>query len=124
MVKPSRPVHWALLDQALVSGCSFLVSILVARALAPQQLAHYSLAFIAIFSIGTLHRALVTQPMNMLGVSEARGQLFARYRALLQGYGFLLPMNLLVIFLGGWWFYRDLYLMAAAGLYASPEFSG
>jgi len=117
MWQPVRPVHWALFDQGLVSGCNFLVSIMVARALTAPQLAHYSLAFITIFAIGTLHRALVTQPMNMLGVAEQPAQLWARYRALLWGQGYLLPLNLAVVLCSGWWFFRDAALIAAACLF-------
>src|ERR1017187_4385316 len=71
----SRGVSWAkkgtlaLLDQGLISGSNFLITILLARWLAPEQYGAYAIAFSAFLLLGSIHEALVIEPMTVLGPS-------------------------------------------------------
>jgi O-antigen/teichoic acid export membrane protein len=57
----------ALLDQGLISGSNFLIGILLARWLVPEQYGAYALAFsIFLFAAG-FHNALLLEPMSVFG---------------------------------------------------------
>jgi O-antigen/teichoic acid export membrane protein len=57
----------ALLDQGLISGSNFLLGILLARWLVPEQYGAYALAFsIFLFAAG-FHNALLLEPMSVFG---------------------------------------------------------
>ncbi|MDX2307185.1 MAG: hypothetical protein NW216_02995 [Hyphomicrobium sp.] len=60
-------VSWALLDQAIVSGASFLTGILIARFLGLDELGRFVLASVALFLAQNLQGALVTGPMLTVG---------------------------------------------------------
>jgi O-antigen/teichoic acid export membrane protein len=69
----SRGLPWAgkgslaLLDQGLISGSNFLIGILLARWLVPEQYGAYALAFsIFLFAAG-FHSALLLEPMSVFG---------------------------------------------------------
>lgn len=69
---------WAITDQALVSGGSFLVNVLLARWLDPAGYGAYALGTYSFLLISTLHDALILEPMSVLGP--------ARYSDRLPGY--------------------------------------
>jgi O-antigen/teichoic acid export membrane protein len=72
----SRGLWWvtkgslALTDQGLVSGSNFLLAILLARWLTPEQYGAYALAFSAFLFLGGAHESLVTEPMAVFGPSS------------------------------------------------------
>lgn len=57
----------AFVDQALISGSNFLLSVLLARWLIPEQYGAYALAFSIFLFIASFHQALVLEPMSVLG---------------------------------------------------------
>lgn len=63
------PVVWALADQMVVSGISFLSSILVARCLGLEDFGRFALAWVAVFVCQNLHGALITGPLMTLGAA-------------------------------------------------------
>jgi O-antigen/teichoic acid export membrane protein len=60
----------AITDQALMSGSNFLLSILLARWLAPERYGVYALAFSIFFFLSSVHQALLLEPMSVLATSE------------------------------------------------------
>src|ERR1039458_3007017 len=69
----SRGLPWAgkgslaLLDQGLISGSNFLVGILLARWLVPEQYGAYALAFSIFLFASGFHNALLLEPISVFG---------------------------------------------------------
>ena len=89
----SRSATWitkgvlAILDQGLIAGSNFLVGVLLARWLAPEQYGAYAIAFSAFLLLFQLYHSFVLEPMSVFGGSE--------YRDCLRGYlGQLLWLHL------------------------------
>jgi O-antigen/teichoic acid export membrane protein len=59
-----------ILDQALVSGSNFLLSITLARLLGPESYGAYTLVFIVFLLAAQVHQALVLEPMSVFGSSS------------------------------------------------------
>jgi O-antigen/teichoic acid export membrane protein len=68
----------AVLDQGLISGSNFALSILLARWLMPEQYGAYAVAFGFFILVSLVYSALVLEPMAVFGGSS--------YRARLRGY--------------------------------------
>jgi len=77
----NRLVPWlhkgglAITDQALISGSNFLVSILLARWLVPEQYGAYAVAFGFFLLLSLVYGALVLEPMAVFGGSSYRNSL-------------------------------------------------
>jgi O-antigen/teichoic acid export membrane protein len=69
---------FAILDQGLISGSNFLVSILLARWLIPAQYGAYAVAFGIFVLLSLIYQALVLEPMAVFGGSA--------YQNCLRGY--------------------------------------
>ncbi len=65
----------AILDQGLVSGSNFLVSVLLARWLAPSQYGAYAIAFGIQVLLTVVYQALILEPMSVYGGSSYRNNL-------------------------------------------------
>jgi O-antigen/teichoic acid export membrane protein len=63
---------FAILDQGLISGSNFLVSILLARWLVPEQYGAYAVAFGIFVLLSVVYQALVLEPMAVFGGSSYR----------------------------------------------------
>ncbi len=79
----------AILDQGLISGSNFVISVLLARWLLPEQYGAYAVAFGINVLIFTIYQSLLLEPMSVFGGSS--------YRNCLRGYlGSLLRMHVVV----------------------------
>jgi O-antigen/teichoic acid export membrane protein len=78
----------AVLDQALISGSNFIIGILLARWLVPEQYGAYTLAFSIFLLISFFHQALVLEPQRVFGSAD--------YSECRQGY-----LGILVVIQGG-----------------------
>ena len=65
----------AVLDQALISGSNFMVSILLARWLMPDQYGAYAVAFGIYVMLSLVYQSLVLEPMGVFGGSVFRSNL-------------------------------------------------
>jgi O-antigen/teichoic acid export membrane protein len=88
----------AILDQGLISGSNFFISILLARWLMPEQYGAYAVAFGIFILLSLIYLALVLEPMAVFGGSS--------YRNCLREYMWVLlwlqvSVGLLIIFLLG-----------------------
>jgi O-antigen/teichoic acid export membrane protein len=73
----------ALIDQALITGSNFVIGILLARWMAPEQYGAYAVAFAAFLLVGMLYQALVMEPMGVFGASVYRDCVRGYLRALM-----------------------------------------
>jgi O-antigen/teichoic acid export membrane protein/thymidylate kinase len=79
----------AIMDHALISGSNFLLGIVLARYLGPEQYGAYALAFSTFILLSLIHQALAMEPMSVFGPSL--------YRKTLREYlGLLLWLQLVV----------------------------
>ena len=85
-----RAVPWivkgtmAVLDQGLIAGSNFVIGILLARWLAPQQYGAYAVAFAAFLLLGMLYQSLLLEPVGVFGVSAYGDRLRGYIRSLVQ----------------------------------------
>jgi O-antigen/teichoic acid export membrane protein len=63
---------FALLDQGLLACSNFLITMLLARQLTPEQYGAYALAFEAFLLLSVLYAAFVLEPMSVFGQSVYR----------------------------------------------------
>lgn len=76
-----RMIHWgrkgglAILDQGLISGSNFMISILLARWLVPDQYGAYAVAFGIYIMLSLVYQSLVLEPMGVFGGSIFRTNL-------------------------------------------------
>src|SRR5258708_19591078 len=75
------------MDHGLISGSNFLLGIVLARYLGPEQYGAYALAFSTFMLLSLIHHALAMEPMSGFGPSL--------YRKTLRDYlGLLLLLHL------------------------------
>lgn len=60
----------AILDQAFVGGSNFLIGILLARWLSPEQYGSYALAFSIFLLLSLVQQSLILEPQSVLGPAE------------------------------------------------------
>jgi len=60
----------AVVDQGLMSGSNFALSILLARWLTPEHYGAYAVALSIFLFVSTVHQALLLEPMSVLATSE------------------------------------------------------
>ena len=73
---------WAVTDQGLFAVTNFTVSVLLARWLTPSDYGAFAVAFSVLLLMGTVHTALLTEPMLVLGPSRFRDRTAAYVRRL------------------------------------------
>jgi O-antigen/teichoic acid export membrane protein len=73
----------AILDQGLISGSNFIISILLARWLMPDQYGAYAVAFGIYVMLSLVYQSLVLEPMGVFGGSVFRSNLRGYLRSLL-----------------------------------------
>lgn len=66
---------WAFLDQGLVSLGNFATTVILARALAPNEYGTYALLLGSILFLNTIHAALVTYPLSIFGAPMITSEL-------------------------------------------------
>lgn len=127
MIEPMRkllasPKIMALADQVIVSACNFLTTLIAARLLPVDDFGRFSLAVMGTLFAANMHRAILTQPMNVLGAAEALPQLASRLLALLRAH--LLAIPLAAIFLAGlsYKLFPDIGLLVAVVFYMASFF--
>jgi len=73
----------AIVDQGLITGSNFLLSILLARWLSREEYGAFALGFAIFLLVATLYQALLLEPMSVFGGAVYRPRLGAYVRALL-----------------------------------------
>lgn len=85
---------FAVLDQALFAGANFLVSILLARWMSLTEYGVFAAVYSVFLLFGTLHTAVLTEPMMIFGAGKYRRQ-FSEYTGwLVYGhFGLTIPIS-------------------------------
>ncbi len=78
----ARKGFWAVLDQGLFSGSSFLVNILLARWLMPNEYGAFAVALSIFYLLASFHTAVLTEPMMVFGAGKYREH-FHKYLGML-----------------------------------------
>jgi O-antigen/teichoic acid export membrane protein len=87
----------AILDQGLVTGSNFFISIVLARWLSAEQYGAYAVAFVVFLLLGMLYQSLLLEPMGVFGASAYRTCLRSYLKALLALHLFISFVIILVI---------------------------
>ena len=88
MISQNKLVRWvtkgglAVVDQGLVTGSNFLVSILLARWLTVEQYGAYAVAFAVYLLVIMLYQSLLLEPMAVYGPSAYRDRLRSYFKSL------------------------------------------
>ncbi len=77
---------WAVTDQALFSGANFLVNILLARWLPPEEYGAFAVSMSIFYLLAAFHTAVLTEPMMIFGAGKYREQLLRYRRIVLCGH--------------------------------------
>lgn len=88
---------FAVMDQGLISGSNFLVAILLARWLVPEQYGAFALAFEVFVLLQVVYSALIIEPMNVFGSSEYQDCLQEYWGTLLRIQGGAALISVLVL---------------------------
>lgn len=101
-----RAITWlmksglTIADQGMVSGSSFLVTILLARWLAADQYGAYAIAFSIFILLSLLYLSLLLEPMAVFGGSSYHNLLREYMRALLWMHA-ILSVGIAILLVGG-----------------------
>jgi O-antigen/teichoic acid export membrane protein len=92
---------WAVTDQGLFATANFVLNVLLARWLTPHDYGVFTVAFAVFLSFGTVHTALLTEPMLILGPGWYRDRLSGYLDVLLYGHFGLAALGSLLLLLAG-----------------------
>lgn len=70
LIRRLGQVNWGLADQAIVSGCNFATTLLLARALGVEEFGRFTLAWMVVLFAGHLQQALILAPMMSIGPKQ------------------------------------------------------
>lgn len=101
----------------IVSGVNFATTVVVARQLVAEDFGLFSLAAMTCLFLANLHRAGLTQPLNVIGSSEDGAQLARRLASLLRAQAALLPLAAIAIACAAPFLFPDVALAAATIAY-------
>ena len=94
---------WAVSDQGLFATSNFLLGVLLARWLTPQDYGAFAMVFAIFLLVSTLHTGLLTEPVLVFGASKYESRLSEYLGSLLYGHlGFVVLSSfpLLLVCLG------------------------
>jgi O-antigen/teichoic acid export membrane protein len=92
---------WAVTDQGLFATANFVLNVLLARWLTPQDYGVFTVAFAVFLFFGTFHTALLIEPMLILGPGRYRDRLSEYLDILLYGNCGLAALGSLMLLLAG-----------------------
>ena len=84
-LRRSSPINWAVADQAMISGASFALQIMLARWLPPVEYGSFAIVFSIFFFIAGLYNALIFHPLSVFGAARYKSQLGTYLTALFCG---------------------------------------
>lgn len=97
----------AITDQALISGSNFLVGILLARWLVPEQYGAYALAFECFLLVCVVYTALILEPMCVFGPSAYQDH-SQEYLSVLVRLHLVAALSIVLIFIVSAWVVHEL----------------
>ncbi len=88
---------WAVTDQGLFAVSNFLLSVTLARWLAPKDYGAFAVAFSIFLLLGSFHTALLSEPMLVFGQGRYRGRHAQYLGVLLLGHWGLVLLGSLIL---------------------------
>lgn len=82
-LKRHSKVNWALTDQTMVSGVNFLTGILLARYLGIEEFGRFTLVWLVVLFVISLHHAMINSPMLSIGPKQSEAEAPTYYGAIL-----------------------------------------
>src|SRR5829696_8092535 len=76
---------WAVADQGLFATSNFVLNIMLARWLSPQDYGAFAAMFAVFLLVGTIHTGLLTEPMLVFGSARYKDRLSEYLGTLLGG---------------------------------------
>ena len=92
---------WAVTDQGLFAGSNFILNILLARWLTPSEYGAFGIAFAVFLLIGSLHSAMLIEPMLVFGSGRYEARLTEYLGALIYGHLSFVSLGSLALLLAG-----------------------
>jgi O-antigen/teichoic acid export membrane protein len=80
----ARNGFWTAVDQVVVSGTNFAAGILLARLCAPEEYGAFAVGFMMLMLLAGVQRALITDPLAVLGPGLGDGDIRSYVRSLAQ----------------------------------------
>jgi O-antigen/teichoic acid export membrane protein len=93
---------WAILDQGLISSSNFLIGILLARWLLPEQYGAFALAFEIFLLLALSYQAMISEPMAVFGSSANEKRAREYMGTLLWGHFGLASAIMIVLGISSW----------------------
>jgi len=116
-----QPRFLALGDQCVISCSNFVSVLILGRNLKVDEFGFFSLAMLTVIFISNLHRAFVTQPLNVLGADEDELRLATRMTVLLSTHVLLVPAAIFLLVCVSVMFYPRMEMTAAAAIYLTAS---
>jgi len=79
MMRRYSHVNWALADQTMVSGVNFLTGILLARYLGIEEFGRFTLIWMVVLFVNSIHYAAIISPMMSIGPKQPEAEAQAYY---------------------------------------------
>lgn len=89
----------AIVDQGLITGSNFILSILLARWLSREEYGAFALGFAVFLLVATLYQALLLEPMSVFGGADYYPKLRTYFSALLRIH--LIATVVIIVSIGG-----------------------
>jgi O-antigen/teichoic acid export membrane protein len=113
-----RKGYWAVIDQGLFSITSFVLNIALARLLSLEEYGSFASSFAVLMLIGTLHTALLSEPLLIYGAGKYREQFKEYFINLYYGH-FLVSLIFAVIL-----FFASVLMYISGNIIFSKAFLG
>jgi len=116
---------WAVLDQGLFAGSNFLLNVLLAKFLTERDYGAFATAFSVFLLLGTVHSALLVEPMLVFGPNRYRGRLPAYFDILTLGHAAVAMLASMLLLTGALichWLGSGAIVVALLGLAGASPF--
>lgn len=116
---------WAITDQGLFAASNFGLNVLLARWLPATDYGAFSVAYTIFLLLGTVHTAILTEPMLVFGAGKYSERLSAYLAVLLRGhwrFGAFIGILFAVAGLGLRWFGHSALTLVLSGLAVASPF--
>ncbi len=109
-----RSIQLTIIDQVIVSASNFLVIVLVARELGLADFGYVGLAYLTILFLNSQHRALITQPLNVMFFGKPENERTQYISSLFWMHGLWFAFAIVLILSISYFFFSDVYLVLGA----------
>lgn len=96
---------WAIVDQGLFAGANFLLNVLMTRWLSATDYGAFTMGFTLLFFVGTIHAALLSEPMLVFGPGKYLPRIRAYLGGLVCGHFLLVVPAAVCLAVAGWTFW-------------------